>query len=71
MEVGVGSEKKEDVKMAKVTLDENEETIKGPSEHKHPPKSENLAVGKIISNMRRMASETTSTPNIKEQVARH
>ena len=49
---------------ARVTLYENEEIIKGPSEHKHPPKPENIAVGKIRSNMRRMANETTSTPNI-------
>ena len=48
---------------ARVTLYENEEIIKGPSEHKHPPKPENIAVGKIRSNMRRMAKETTSTPN--------
>ena len=49
---------------ARVTLYENEEIIKEPSEHKHPPKPENIAVGKIRSNMRRMANETTSTPNI-------
>ena len=49
---------------ARLTLDENEEIIKGPTEHKHPPKPENIAVGKIRSNMRRMANETTSTPNI-------
>ena len=49
---------------ARVMLDKNEEIIKGPSEHKHPPKPENIAVGKIISNMRRMANEITSTLNI-------
>ena len=65
MEVTVRSPKKEEVEMARVTLDENEETIKGPSEHKHPPKPENIAAGKIRSNMRRMvANETTSTTNI-------
>ena len=37
---------------------------KDPSEHTHPPKPENIAVGKNRSNMRRMANETTSTPNI-------
>ena len=63
MEVAVGSAKNEEVKMD-VTLDKNEQIIKGPSEHKHPPKPENIAVGKIRSNMRRMANETTSTPNI-------
>ena len=60
---------------ARVTLYENEEIIKGSSEHKHPPKPGNIAVGKIRSNMRRMTNETTSTPNIiigcKVQVARH
>ena len=60
---------------ARVTLYENEEFIKGPSEPKHPPRPENIAVGKIRSNMRRMANETTSTSNIiigcKVQVARH
>ena len=74
MEVAVGSAKKEEVKMD-VTLDDNEEIIKGTSEYKHPQKPENIAVGKIRSNMRRMANETTSTPNItigcKVQVARH
>ena len=30
---------------ARATLDENEEIIKRPSEHKHPPKPENIAVG--------------------------
>ena len=49
---------------ARVTLDENEEIIKGPSDYKHPPKLENIAVGKIRSNMKRMANETTSSPNI-------
>ena len=49
---------------ARVKLYENEEIIKGPGEHKHPPKPENIAVGKVRSNMRRMANETTSTPNI-------
>ena len=49
---------------ARVTLDENEEIIKGPSEYKHSSKLENMAVGKIRSNMRRMAYETTSSPNI-------
>ena len=63
MEVAVGSAKKEEVKMD-VTLDENDEIIKGPSEHKHPQKPENIPVGKIISKMRRMANETTSIPNI-------
>ena len=48
---------------ARVTLDENEDIIKGPSENKHPPKPENIAVG-IMANIRRMANETTSTPNI-------
>ena len=51
MEVAVGSAKKEEVKMARVTLDENEETIKRPSEHRHPPKPENIAVAKIIWQM--------------------
>ena len=49
---------------ARVTLDKNQEIIKGPSEHKHPPKPENIAVGKIRSNMRRMENETTPIPNI-------
>ena len=49
---------------ARARLDENEEIIKGSTKHKHPPKPENVTVGKIRSNMRRVANKTTFTPNI-------